>query len=289
MKLQFPPTKPYQLTSEWLQQHLFPRGTYNFIPDIPYLGQEREEKLDAYLPLEGAARPVPAILLIHGGGWRIGDKADRREQNIGQNLAAAGYAVFSINYALNRRFEDGTVGIAWPQNYLDCKSGLRFLREYADVLGIDPDRIATMGGSAGGHLSMLLGATPNHPEMNQGGLYTSQSNAVKCVLNFYGVPDVRDNRAAIFAGSTPEETLANATAASPVTYFGKDTPPTFITHGTADATVPVEKSRALVQQLKAHQIPFEYIEIPDAPHTYHLQPEQMDLRPAVLAFLAKYL
>ena len=65
--------------------------------DIVFLTPEREEKMDAYLPPARFKRPVPAVLLIHGGGWRIGDKADKREKNIGTELAAEGFAVFSIN------------------------------------------------------------------------------------------------------------------------------------------------------------------------------------------------
>lgn len=83
--------------------------------DISYLGLDRAEKLDVYLPQETFARPVPAVLLIHGGGWRIKDKADARERNIGQNLAAHGYAVFSINYLLNIEKKD-PAGLHCPRH-----------------------------------------------------------------------------------------------------------------------------------------------------------------------------
>ena len=123
--------------------------------DIPYLGPDRDEKLDAYLPADSFERPVPAVLLIHGGGWRLGDKADRRERGFATTLAQQGYAVFSINYRLNQgaRNEHGSFEVselAWPQNLYDCKSALRFIRKEADRFGIDPDRIAVMGGSQAG-------------------------------------------------------------------------------------------------------------------------------------------
>lgn len=263
--------------------------------DVAYLGSERTEKMDVYLPPESFQRPLPAVLVIHGGGWAGGDKANAREVNIGQTLAAHGYAVFSINYLLNKREKDPATGrmrtteIAWPQNLYDCKSALRFIRAEAERFGVDPDRIAVQGGSAGGHLAMLVGATAHNKELNAHGLYTDESNAVSAILTFYGDYDIRGRRVSPFAGSTPEETKANEELASPITHFDANTPPVFVTHGTADGTVSVERSRMLVAHLKKLGIEHEYVEIPGAPHTYHLQPAQMDLRPAVLDFLKKHL
>lgn len=261
--------------------------------DIPYLGPNREEKLDIYLPDESFLRPLPAILLIHGGGWRGGDKADARERNIAGTLASHGYAVFSINYLLNRTGRDTKgkeyTAIAWPRNYYDCKSALRYIRAHADTYGIDPERIAAMGGSAGGHLAMLVGTTAHNEEFNQHGLYTEQPNHVSAIITFYGDFDIRGRPVSSFAGSTPEETAANEKNASPITHIDANTPPMLIVHGTDDRTVSVERSRMLAAHLESLGLEYEYIEIPDAPHTFHLQPVQRDLRPDVLAFLGKHL
>lgn len=263
--------------------------------DIPYLGPDRNETLDAYLPPETFARPVPAVLLIHGGGWHGGDKARARELNIGHTLSAAGYAVFSINYLLNVREQDPASGQfrivhhAWPQNLYDCKSALRYLRAESTRFGIDPERIAVMGGSAGGRLSQLLGATAGREEFKNHGLYTEQSDAVSCILSFYGDYDIRGSKLAFFSHLPPEEAAAKETEASAITYLDRHAPPVFITHGTADQIVPVERSRLLADHLKQLGVEHEYIEIEGAAHSYHLQPEQKDLRPAVLAFLEKHL
>ena len=72
------------------------------ISDIPFLGPDRSEKMDAYLPPASFPRPLPALLYIHGGAWVMGDKAEDRAKNIGTNLASQGIAVFSINYQLNK-------------------------------------------------------------------------------------------------------------------------------------------------------------------------------------------
>lgn len=264
--------------------------------DISYLGPDRVEKLDAYFPGDQFKRPLPAVLLIHGGGWRIGDKADEREQNIASTLASCGYAVFSINYLLNKWEVDAADGkmrttkVAWPQNLYDCKSALRFLRQEASSFGIDPDRVAVMGGSAGGSFSMLLGFTAKDEAINQHGLYTGQENSVSCILNFYGVPDVQDQKnRTIFDGATEEETHENARMASPVTYLASNLPPMLIAHGTADTIIPVDASRNLAKSFQALGNDYWYIEIAGAPHTFHLQPNEMDLRPLVLEFLKKHL
>jgi acetyl esterase/lipase len=263
--------------------------------DVPYLGPRRQEKMDIYLPPESFAGPRPAVLLIHGGGWRIGDKASAREKNFGMTLAAHGYAVFSINYLLNKGSKDPKTGklrltkLAWPQNFHDCKSALRFIRAKADAYRVDPRRIATMGGSAGAHLSLLLAATSRCEEINRQGLYLEQSNEVSCVLYFYGEYDVRGREVSPFAGATKAQTAANEACASPITFFDAGLPPIFITHGTADRTIPVKRSRELARILEKLSVPYWYVEIGGAPHTYDLQPKEMDLRPVVLSFLEKFL
>jgi len=270
---------------------------FSFQGDIDFLGPDRAEKLDVYLPGARFQRPLPAVLLIHGGGWRIGDKASERERNIGSNLAANGYAVFSINYLLNIGEKTGgedtpmrLMRVAWPQSLYDCKSGLRFLRREAARFGIVPGRIAVMGGSAGGSFSMLLGFTSNDAELNRHGLYTEERNDVSCIINFYGPTDVRDERRRlIFAGATEEQTTENARIASPLTHLVPGLPPMLIAQGTADALVPVDVSRDLARRYEALGNDYWYIEIAGAPHTFHLQPAQMDLRPVVLEFLKKHL
>jgi len=265
------------------------------ISDIPYLGAERSEAMDAYLPGSEFARPRPAMLLIHGGGWRVGDKASTRERSIANDLVAEGYAVFSINYKLNVGARDPDTKkfslsvLAWPQNFYDCKSALRFIRKHADEYGVDPARIGVMGGSAGGHLAMMVASTAEDAELNQFGLYTEESNAVACVLNLYGEFDVRGQSVSPFMGASWEAKKRFSEIASPVTHFTDALPPMLVLHGTADETISVERSRALVEKLKTMGAIYEYLEVPDAPHSFDFQPEQMDLRPVVFSFLNKYL
>lgn len=262
--------------------------------DIPFLGPDRREHMDAYLPPASFQRPRPAVIYIHGGGWHGGSRGDARAQEFCRALAGQGYAAFSIDYLLNtiRKEPDGKTtitSVAWPQNFIDSKTAVRFIRKYADAYGIDPDRIAVMGASAGAHLAMLVAATKDDPAWNQRGLYPEESNEIAAVIQFYGRFDVTRDRRPQFAGTTPEETEANVVAASPATHLTARMPPVLAIQGEDDKVVPVSYGRRLVERLQALGVPHEYIEIPGAGHSFGLTLPQKDLRPAFFAFLEKHL
>lgn len=286
---------PFSRGEVLLRERVDPRFQPVFLADDPYLGAGRKETMDAYLPSDAFGKPRPAVLLIHGGGWYGGDKRGAREQNIGNTLAMQGYAVFSINYALNRgtgpgggkgRFET----LAWPGNLFDCKSALRYLRREANRFGIDRERIGVMGCSAGGHLAMMLSATAQEERWNRGGLYISEANNVACLINFYGPHYLPQPFLADFFERPNEvESRTILAEATPRNYFHKGMPPTLVAHGTADDIVPVAMGRELVAELAALGITHRYVEVPEGPHSFDLQPRQADLRPAVLGFLEEYL
>jgi len=160
--------------------------------DVSYLGQDRTEKLDIYLPTVDHAKLTPAVLFIHGGGWVSGNKSDKRSRNIATFLAGQGYAVFSIDYKLTefsgKRWQSKIAVPGWPQNIYDCKTALRYIRCNAGRYNIDADRIAIMGCSAGGHLALLTGFTSENQELNAGGLYKKYSCKVNCIIDMYGIP-----------------------------------------------------------------------------------------------------
>jgi len=111
--------------------------------------------IDFYLP-DNDELLRPTVMFIHGGGWVGGDK--NHALNIGPRLARSGYVVASINYRLV------PAGV-FPNNATDCFCALAFLRVHADEYGIDPDRIAVVGYSAGAHLGGLVGLASDHPEL----------------------------------------------------------------------------------------------------------------------------
>lgn len=124
--------------------------------NIPYCTVDgKTETLNAFLPAK-AAKPVPAMVDIHGGWWCAGDAATRPEGVGGwQVFMRHGLAIFSIKYRL------GTKG-GFPQNIRDCRNAIRFIRKNAARFNVDPSRIDVCGGSAGGHLSLMVAMAPGN-------------------------------------------------------------------------------------------------------------------------------
>jgi len=272
--------------------------------DVSFLDPSRPEKLDLYMPKN--RRPgekSPAVLLIHGGGWKEGDKRQPREIEFGTTLAENGIVAASINYALRSAGK-------FPINLQDCKNGVRYLRAHDDELGIDPNRIAVMGGSAGGHLALMVAYTADDPALAPDEPYPVVSDKVSCVVDFYGITDIATRKKtdpngkpteprgvesevqAIF-GSNPEYWKK----ASPVGYIRKDLPPTLILHGRRDTTVDYDQSQELADALKKARATHEIIWLADAPHSFSFQyavPKskkmlERNVGPEVLAFLKKHL
>lgn len=125
--------------------------------DIPYLGSGRKETADLYTPAtRKPGERTAAVLLIHGGGFNDGDKRRGREVQMAVELVRHGYLCLSINYKL---WNKGLRKPTWPQSLHDAKTAVRWLRVNADKHGIDPDRIAVFGNSAGGNLAPISHAT----------------------------------------------------------------------------------------------------------------------------------
>jgi acetyl esterase/lipase len=161
---------------------------------------------DLYVP-KGLDK-APVVIGVHGGGWQAGNRAGYKYW--GPFLARNGYAVFSIDYRLGKA---GT----YPGSAYDVKAAIQFVRAKAGELGVDPERIALMGDSAGAHLAALVALAADQ--------YTSEfrddANAavpanVKAMVGFYGVYDMlaqwqhdqiarpRDNIGEKYLGASPQ-------------------------------------------------------------------------------------
>ena len=211
-------------------------------------------KLDLYVPPHEKGVRLPLVVWIHGGAWRGGDKAG----NPGVMLLPHGYASASINYRLS--------GIAaFPAQIHDCKAAIRWLRANAQKYDLAAERIGVWGGSAGGHLSALLGTSGGAKEIEgKVGEHLDKSSRVQAVCDFFGPTDLQA-LAKHFAGGKDRSTdsilsglfggpmqrhLDKVKMANPISFISKDDPPFLIVHGDQDRLVPVSQSEILHKALK---------------------------------------
>ena len=277
-----------------------------FRADVSYLGPDRSEKLDLYFPQNAAANELfPAVVMIHGGGWVGGDKARKREKNIGEILASHGYVCASINYKL---IDESPV---WKQTISDCKNAIRFLRDQADELRINAEKIGVIGGSAGGYLSLMLGLTGPAAGLEGDIRYPGLSSRVQAVVDMYGAVDlfnrqetdpdgtpngkIKEGNTVRFLGGTRDEIPEIWKTASPLTQISADDPPVLILHGLRDTTVDYNQSIVLADHLSRAGVQNHLYLLEDLGHTFSLQYDvnnkelKQDLSILVLDFFNHFL
>ena len=248
------------------------------VKNIQYApGGGRRHLLDVWRPKGGAHR-APVLLQLHGGAWMVGDKG-QQALPLMLHLAAEGWVCVAANYRLSPR-------AAIPDQLVDCKLALRWIREHVAEYGGDPDFVVVTGGSAGGHLAALLALTPDDPEFQPG--FEDADTSVTACVPFYGVYDLaevfdpRDRAgprgerighwfARRVAGATVEEDRDRFMRYSPAAHVGPHAPPFFVVHGKSDNLVPVEQARRFVAALRAvSRKPVLYAEIPGASHAFEV-------------------
>lgn len=259
------------------------------VKDVSYLGPDRKEKADLYLPDdaegEGPARH-PGIVIIHGGGWTGGDKGAAREQNIGRTLAANGYVCMSINYLLQPKEGERI----WPRNLQDCKTAVCWLRANAQRLHIDTEHIGVIGGSAGGHLALMVGVTDKQAGLDPPQAESlGQSCRVQAVIDLYGPIADTPRWSKTLVGRDCADAPELCRQVTPLSHLDASDPPILVMHGTADTTVDIRDSKVIDAALEKAGIEHQLVIVEGAPHSFHFQPKQQDLRPIALAFLNKHL
>jgi acetyl esterase/lipase len=218
--------------------------------DIIYgRGGETDLKLDLARPadLKSAA---PAVVCIHGGGWRGGKRQDLT--SLTKYLAERGYVAATITYRLTPQHR-------FPAQIEDCKAAVRWVRANAKKYNINPDKIGAIGFSAGGHLSCMLGTTDANDQLEGSGGNPEQSSRVQAVVSYFGPTDfttkdwsenVEETFLIPLTGSTFEEKPEAYKRASPLVYATKDDAPTLFFHGDRDVLVQVRQSKVLADKLK---------------------------------------
>ncbi|MDT9688914.1 alpha/beta hydrolase [Streptomyces sp. P9(2023)] len=265
----------------------------------------RPRLLDVQVP--SGEGPFPAVVWIHGGGWLDGDRRypppTVPAALLHGSVLAAGLALVSIDYR-------HSLEAPFPAQLHDVKAAIRYVRRFADVLGIDPDRLAVWGESAGGHLAALAGLVgpgSEDAEALEGahGVGTGETG-VRAVVDWYGVSDLvalaghplpgmpagaefPDPYDALLGGAEAERP-ALARAASPVTYAKGSTPPPFLlVHGTRDGLVPFSQSEALAEALTGAGGEVTLRPVEGADHIFLGSPDIPEIVSESVAFLARHL
>jgi acetyl esterase/lipase len=259
------------------------QNEYRVVPNITYLTANNwNAMLDVYAPV--APGPHPTILHIHGGGWTGGSK-----ESVALRLlpyVEMGFAVVNVTYRLARVSEA-------PAAVEDCRCALRWVIEHAKEYGFDPNRIVSMGYSAGGHLALTTGMLTASAGLDRQ-CPGADPIKVAAIVNWYGITDVVDlldggNQrayAVTWLGSRPDRNEI-AKRISPLTYVGRDLPPILTIHGDADPTVPYQQATRLNAALQQAGATSELVTIPGGKHGGFPPAQQLRAMDAVRAFLTR--
>jgi acetyl esterase/lipase len=249
-------------------------------------------KMDIYYP-KTAGGALPVVMYVHGGAWTEGDKAIGAGATEIPEMIKRGYLTVSVNYRLAPAFK-------WPAMIEDVKCAVRFLRAKAAEYGLDPDRIGVWGGSAGGHLVSMLGATDVSAGFEGSSGYRDYSSRVQAVVDFFGPSDLND----LFRGyQVPlmEEVFGVTDAASqvlklasPVSYISRDDPPFLIMQGDKDVVVPLRQSQTLYNRLIAGGVNAALVIVKNAGHSFIqtggvMAPSRAEIIAMTADFFDKYL
>jgi acetyl esterase/lipase len=263
------------------------------LKDLAYVeGGHERQKLDLYLPPSGARWPL--VVSIHGGAFRMGSKDAEPARSAGA-FVSRGFAVAAINYRLSQH-------AVFPAQIEDCKAAVRWLRANAARHGYDPARVASYGGSAGGHLAAMLGTTGDVTAFDAGA-NLGQSSRVQAVVDFFGptdflqmdahrlsaqamVHDTPDSPESQLVGGPIRDHPDRVARANPITYATADDPPFLIVHGDADALVPHHQSVLLDAALRKAGVPVQLVTIEGGLHGGDTESRGFD---RALAFLEEKL
>jgi acetyl esterase/lipase len=236
---------------------------------------------DVYMPT--GKGPFPAMLVVHGGAWRMGSRAQLA--GVANAFAEHGYTAVAISYRLAPKSK-------FPAQIYDCEAAVRWMRAHAADYKIDPQRIGGYGYSAGGHLVALLGTLDDKNLREESVPANAPSCRLQCVLAGGAPCDFRDmpadsNQLSFWLGGTRSQKPENYRDASPAKYIAPGDPPMFFFSGEDDELVPISSPKQMVKELKNAGDTAEMYPIKNAGHLQAIY-DRGALQHA-LAFADKYL
>jgi acetyl esterase/lipase len=206
---------------------------------------------------------APVLLQVHGGAWSLGDK-HMGGGTLG-HFARQGWVCVSVNYRLGP-------AARWPAMIIDVKRAIAWTREHIAQYGGDPAFIAITGQSAGAHLAALAALSPNDPAYQPG--FEEADTSIAAAATLYGIYDLSSDVNGLWKlleDVVFDTTYATDThgwqQASPILRITPDAPPFLVVHGSTDAIVPVEQSRAFVGKLR--EISRSAVGYAEPPHAQH--------------------
>jgi acetyl esterase/lipase len=249
--------------------------TTRLVPDLPYAASNNpRQRLDLLLPrTDPGAPPRPLVVFVHGGGWRNGDKQSGQAR-VARFVATGKYIGATIGYRLSSE-------VTWPAQVHDCKAAIRWLRANAEKYGIDKERIAVIGTSAGGHLVAMLGVSQRVRGLEGTiGPHLDQSSRVACVVDQYGPTELltmddypgrlthndAGSPESLLVGGPIQQNKATSRNASPLTHVSRDDVPILIVHGTDDPLVPFNQSERFLAALVKAGVDAHLIQMTDGGH-----------------------
>lgn len=239
--------------------------------------------------------PFPGIVFVHGGGWRNGNRG-RWTRELDE-AAKRGFVAISVTYRLTEPDKQGRAKHPFPTAIHDVKCAVRWLRANATKYHLDPKRIGACGGSAGGHLSLLLGLTDGKSGLEGDGGYPDRPSKVQAVVNWYGPTDMavlhKSSRGAApilasFLAGSPDTAADRYRKSSPVTWVSKDDGPVLTIHGAVDTLVPPEQAHLLDAAMKKAGASHTLLLLEGQPHGFRGD-AGVKAREATFEFFEKHL
>lgn len=263
-------TENHPQAREWINPFRMQRSDVEVIKDVAYGPNGIKQQMDIYRPRHIPEEGCPVLLQIHGGAWTIGSK-DTQALPLMYLMASKGWICAAINYRLSP-------SVGFPTHLEDCKRALGWIKTQGHEYGMNTDFVAVTGGSAGGHLTSLMGLTSNMPDLQKD--HPNVDTSVQAVVPFYGVYDVigkmdRTNRE-LFVSllkdrvifESPEDNPEVWDLASPVTHIKPDLPPFMLVQGQIDSLTTVAGARTFHRLIKEQGNQAVYLELLGAEHAF---------------------